>query len=531
MEFLQKTKKKVHSVEFEELEKQYPFGIMLYKEPPTNDITLQELKEITVDRLKLLRILERTSVKYPKILSDEWKTSFFNELINEGLKYYVRLIQHSGNSSMSNHQLTEADLHARRKDYISHFMLRFSYCTSDDLRDWFWLREKELFRLKFSFLSSKDIAEFLQKNNLSYQPISEEEKNSIKDGLYTSTIGQSVTKIETVDFYKIHFTEVLDLIRFRKCYLKSGYAYVGSHDFLSIVLVQLRASIKNGLETSFYYLPTLTNDERIYKLITSLHKSYTGKDYTLSKGSIVPIESIDSLSKKSFPLCMRDCHEQLRTNHHLKYGGRLQYALFLKGIGVQMEDCITMWREEFAKSIDMKKFKEHEYLIQHSYGKRGAMKDYKPQSCITIISQQVGWDQVHGCPFKRCDNTALKKKLTGHGLSIAHTQEICEYATKGHYQIACGRYLEISHQENCDTGIQHPNQYFELSQSIMEKRVASSSSSSATKSKTDIVLKKVKNTTNSLDLDDDILWNKIELMQYDMDSQDNESMPQINIEI
>lgn len=55
------------------------------------------------------------------------------------------------------------------------------------------------------------------------------------------------------------------------------------------------------------------------------------------------------LSGKSFPLCMRQLHQSLRENHHLRHGGRMQYGLFLKGIGLSLEQALQFWRSEFVK--------------------------------------------------------------------------------------------------------------------------------------------------------------------------------------
>jgi DNA primase large subunit len=87
-------------------------------------------------------------------------------------------------------------------------------------------------------------------------------------------------------------------------------------------------------------LPEVENDERIFKLINSLHTSYTGKDYALATNESVPIESLDQLSKKSYPLCMRYMHDIVRDKHKLKHRGRIIYGLFLKGIGVTLEDSL-----------------------------------------------------------------------------------------------------------------------------------------------------------------------------------------------
>jgi DNA primase large subunit len=99
---------------------------MFYIVPPQNDVSLKDFEELAIERLKLLRILEQAGLKYPKILSDEWKEHIINELNLEGLKYFVRLIKGNGN--------TDQDKQARRRDYLSHFILRFAYCRSEELR-------------------------------------------------------------------------------------------------------------------------------------------------------------------------------------------------------------------------------------------------------------------------------------------------------------------------------------------------------------------------------------------------------------
>ena len=55
------------------------------------------------------------------------------------------------------------------------------------------------------------------------------------------------------------------------------------------------------------------------------------------------------LSLKAFPMCMRHLHESLKQRHHLRHYGRLQYMLFLKGIGLPLEESLRFWRGEFAR--------------------------------------------------------------------------------------------------------------------------------------------------------------------------------------
>ena len=64
---------------------------------------------------------------------------------------------------------------------------------------------------------------------------------------------------------------------------------------------------------------------------------------------------------------MRHLHETLRSSHHLKHGGRIQYGLFIKGIGLSLEHSLKFWRDEFTKNIDVDKVsKNKNILAEHS---------------------------------------------------------------------------------------------------------------------------------------------------------------------
>lgn len=58
---------------------------------------------------------------------------------------------------------------------------------------------------------------------------------------------------------------------------------------------------------------------------------------------------LSQLSITSFPPCMRQLHKALRENHHLRHGGRMQYGLFLKGIGLTLEQALQFWKREFIR--------------------------------------------------------------------------------------------------------------------------------------------------------------------------------------
>nr|CAD7586715.1 unnamed protein product [Timema genevievae] len=422
----------------------YPHDLQLYVTPPTCSISLAEFEEFAMERLKVLRIIDQINMKGLSKYSDDWRNAVIAELKKNGLKLYAKLVQGSGTGQ------TEFELQMRKRDHISHFILRLAYCRSEELRRWLLAKELDLFRLRFHALSAEGVRLFLRGNKLDYDPIPAEEKSRLRDCLYESTHMLSSVQVETYEFYRIPFLDVLDLVRARKCFLSSGYAYIPSVDFISMTARQL---------------PALEEDERLFHMLKGLHNTYTGDDYSINKNTTgVRPEELDSLSRKSFPLCMRQLHEHIRAHHHLKHGGRQQYGLFLKGIGVSLENALRFWREEFTKLMDLDKFeKQYAYNIRHNYGKEGKRTNYTPYSCMKIIMSSVGPSDTHGCPFKHTDLPVLKQQLYNYNLPTADIQAVSDLVSHGHYQVACMKYFEVTHKVVPDSII-HPNQYFIQSQ-------------------------------------------------------------------
>lgn len=173
------------------------------------------------------------------------------------------------------------------------------------------------------------------------------------------------------------------------------------------------------------------------------------------------------LADRSMPLCMRVLHKALRREHKLKHWGRLQYGespsllgvmggcglrfaalvrcppthsshkihtylpippppstgLFLKGVGLSLEDALRFWEQEFTKIMTADVFNkqvdksshapppviarglsvsfprawsspydssshkptQYAYSVRHYFGKEGRRKDYTPYNCSKVI--------------------------------------------------------------------------------------------------------------------------------------------------
>uniref|UniRef100_A0A3Q0SSQ6 DNA primase large subunit n=1 Tax=Amphilophus citrinellus TaxID=61819 RepID=A0A3Q0SSQ6_AMPCI len=430
----------------------YGQHLQFYGQPPLENISLSEFETFAVERLKLLKTVESLGVSYVK-LTDQYKSKLEKELKALNFPY--------------------SEFEKRRKDHISHFILRLAYCQTEDLRRWFIQQEVDLFRFRFGDLDPKQQLEFLHKNNLHYVTISSEEKMELKDQLINSSFGISGITVKEHEFYKVPFQDALDLVRSRKVYLKQGYAYIPHQDIVTIVLNDFRTRLSKALALTARSLPAVHSDERLQPLLNHLSHAYVGQDYSIQKNvGKISLDQIDSLSGKSFPLCMRQLHQALRENHHLRHGGRMQYGLFLKGIGLSLEQALQFWKSEFIRGkVDADKFdKAYAYSIRHMFGKEGKRTDYTPYSCMKVIlSNPPSQGDHHGCPFRHSDPELLKQKLQVYKVSPSGINQILELVKGMHYQLACQKYFELTHNvsEDAAFSLNHPNQYFVESQKLL----------------------------------------------------------------
>jgi DNA primase large subunit len=84
-------------------------------------------------------------------------------------------------------------------------------------------------------------------------------------------------------------------------------------------------------------VPRLDEDDRLLPLLQHLAQSFlngiassSAASFADENGELVRAEQVDELAARHFPACMRNLHDSLRKDHHLRHQGRLQYGLFLK---------------------------------------------------------------------------------------------------------------------------------------------------------------------------------------------------------
>ena len=253
---------------------------------------------------------------------------------------------------------------------------------------------------------------------MQFEAISDEEKTLREQDIMASSHSLGGVQLESV--CKSPFADALDLFRGRKVYLENGFAYVQLKDIVAIILNEFRTKLSKVLALTARSLPAVQSDERLQPLLSHLSHSYTGQDYsTQANVGKVSLDQIDSLSTKSFPPCMRQLHKALRENHHLHHGGRMRHGLFLKGIGLTLEQAWQFWKQTFIRGkMDPDKFdKGYSYNIRHSFGKEGKRTDYTLYSCLKMawlclwVARMLGANTAF--PLHRCVTCGQSLNVAG----------------------------------------------------------------------------------------------------------------------
>ncbi|KII88643.1 hypothetical protein PLICRDRAFT_111442 [Plicaturopsis crispa FD-325 SS-3] len=455
----------------------YPYRLNFYDKPPLDDVTIEEFETCALNRLRVLAEIESSFVR-------NRSPEELREVTKAQCAKYVPL----GSSTAK--KAVEID-EERRKDHLGHFVLRLAFCRSEELRRRFVKAETTLFRVRYEDDDTRERAQFLNSRSFGWIPVDKAEKEQWRKELSAaSPPNRGDPSFDDERFYKVKFTRVPNLVEKRRVFMKAGWVYVPSREQSSIVFKEFEVNLEKALEMTAKALPRLDEDTRLVPILANLSQGFmagVSSEWsgaaTAENGEEIKAEMIDDLAKRHFPMCMRHLHDTLMRDKHLKHFGRLQYGLFIKVLGVSIEEAIAFWRKSFSSITDDKFNKEYKYNIRHSYGLEGKRANYAAKSCQQILlADQPGPTDSHGCPYRHFspDNlqAALLASYGAQGLTSHDMPEIMGTVKAGHYHVACTRVFEITHARDVKKGegvgggesITHPNQYAARSRELEKAR-------------------------------------------------------------
>mmetsp|Transcript_4424 Transcript_4424/g.5118 ORF Transcript_4424/g.5118 Transcript_4424/m.5118 type:complete len:373 (-) Transcript_4424:156-1274(-) len=213
------------------------FNLSIYLTRPQNEFDIEDFEKFAIDRLQVLRRIE--------VLKARGASN--NKLEEEVIKAEKK---HFGRGS-------------EQKDLLSHYILRMAFCRTEELRRWFLTNECELFALRLKNSKPSEIDDFLEKNGLGYEPISNSEKERLCAHL------TSLTGIMATEYYRVPFIQVPMLVGKREVFLEKGFAYVSRDKITSLVAGKFRASLSKSLTLA---AATTHRDNRVGPILDGLSK-------------------------------------------------------------------------------------------------------------------------------------------------------------------------------------------------------------------------------------------------------------------
>jgi len=255
--------------------------LSFYKIPPEQEIELDDLEEYAIARLQVLRridVLRAQGIAGDKFVAGVAKADN-KYLFPTNSKTYIE---------------------DKKRDLISHYVLRMAYCKTEELRRWLLTNESQLFAIRLGNTKASEVDQFLVENGIKYPPISKMEKSKLRSKLIASDGNMSTAQYESMEFYKVPFTEVSSLVAKRKVFLQGGFAYVSRDKVSSIVLERFRASLSKSLTMACQKSDMIERDGRIEPLVNNLAKiafryggslvsSSTGLDGAINSESVVSL--------------------------------------------------------------------------------------------------------------------------------------------------------------------------------------------------------------------------------------------------
>nr|XP_026498497.1 DNA primase large subunit-like [Vanessa tameamea] len=398
-----------------------------YLTPVKGDLPIYLLENIVIKRLDFLKsVIKKQNIVY-------------NEYVVEGSVY----------------------------DTVGHYMLCIIVILegNSEFTQFFIKAEESLFIHRLKTLAAYDLRCFAKKllRIIRKHPIDLNFLNSLRSlcrHLILKHVVQHIcsdTCVENCSLHsiKVYFKHCLTFIAKRQVEVKHGIAYIPCSKWKTYLIQLFKDNLRNRLSQT--NLDSLHNDPRITDFRRLVRKEIPILNN--SENNILTSNEVDNCSK-NFPPCMLNFHQSLRNKHRLSHNQRFSYSLFLKDIGMPVEEAVKFWRNEYQQvpngkhkcchswKNDEKKFI---YGIRHLYGLEGGKKNYSSGNCLRLQGFTEG-----SCPFKTFDSEAIL-----HLLDIKKTDSSWSQMKK----------LQEQHQYTCACKLYFQKRFHRVSNNVCDSNL------------------------------------------------------------
>ncbi|MHA1912554.1 MAG: hypothetical protein ACTSYA_12775 [Candidatus Kariarchaeaceae archaeon] len=355
----------------------------------------------------------------------------------------------------------------------------FSRTTGRDLKREFGLSES---------------SSILQKQEIVYDAGGVEARRSVKRSI-SDRGGQR--RIITVRFDKAS-----DLVNNKKVLLVEGFAIAPLMVFNGTIKSSFEKQLRQKIRETKEQLMLLGDKNPVNDILDKITKKMN-REIEFAPADGFSIELLGKRAQQDFdlyPPCILRLIGDMRVKGYLTHENRLQLGLFLKAMGMSVDDQLRFWYEYSVDNVGTtyEEFLEKSnggYQVRFLYGLEGAGTDYKAQKCKTLQNRYF-------CFFKHTNINNIVTAIENR-FHEEHEKELLDKVitsilssvTRGYYWDACSRYLSLLSSPLKKTNtIYHPVQYV---QQAVKKTEGKKASEEQEKDKTDSEKNKTQQETQS----------------------------------
>ena len=423
-----------------------------YLKPPRGDIQMEKLLELASNRAEFLTIL-----------------SDFDE---ESVEEFHDKLQSYGH-------LSDSVADGFCNDRIAHFTLKLAVISASDsgLKSALIELESKLFNYRMKTHSADILYARLRETRRHLKGLQpSHELHQILAESIDQILLHRLLDLNAEAAIKVPFQVVPNFVRNRRVSVEEGEAIVPA----VLIPEYLKNLFRLCLNLTLNNRGTLTDygrcedDQRVANLLKKVVQVFHAFVLTeqASKHLDFPVLKWDEIGNVShyFPPCFKSIQLKLSENHRLGHHARVAYTLFLKEIGLPLNEALKFWQHHYSKPGSstcshswQKDAKRYSYSIRSLYGFNSSKIDYSGHGCVSIINKCSPTSELT-CPFASKDI----EDFVGAGLSEQRAKEILK-SPNGHDVClqACSRLLDQVTQSEPVPLVKKPSEFYSYSNNII----------------------------------------------------------------
>ncbi|CAG9765543.1 unnamed protein product [Ceutorhynchus assimilis] len=222
---------------------------------------------------------------------------------------------------------------------------------------------------------------------------------------------------------QMDFETCLDLVASSKYHINNRKLYIYNFQWKQIILALFKTYLINSLKEikANEQCKNVLAEPRMSMIFFNVQGalSQAFPQSSFAKSGSFSQSSIDNVFV-DFPPCIRHLYDVLQRDNRLPHQARFDFSVFLKDIGLSLEEQLSFWEAVYMKDPGEnakcthtweKHNKHYIYSIRHIYGLEGSKLETCVKSCTDIEDIKLAVNEEGGCPFAHDDDHNLKKIL------------------------------------------------------------------------------------------------------------------------